>query len=118
MLPMPQSIRVNLVFRGALLWPYMYFFFEFDHWKHIKDESAIRFHQHILTSTGNGGLHLGNISPDWTICYEEWRGYGELMCTPLYEAFAQLDKSPESKGWSEKVQPTPVMGWSKEILQS
>ena len=37
-----------------------------------------------------------------------------LHCT----AFAQLDKSPESKGWSEKVQPTPVMGWSKEILQS
>merc|ERR1712008_274432 len=35
-----------------------------------------------------------------------------------YTAFAQLDKSPESKGWSEKVQPTPVMGWSKEILQN
>ena len=52
------------------------------------------------------------------ISYRVCREHGELMCTPLCVAFAQLDKSPESKGWSEKVQPIPVMGWSKEILQS
>jgi len=34
-----------------------------------------------------------------------------------YEIFAQLDKSPESKGWSEKVQPATITGWSREILQ-
>jgi len=34
-----------------------------------------------------------------------------------YVAFAKLDKSAEPKGWSENIQPMPVLGWSKEILQ-
>ena len=32
-----------------------------------------------------------------------------------YSAFASLDKSPEPKGWSDKIQPTNIMGWSKDI---
>ena len=35
-----------------------------------------------------------------------------------YSAFARLDKSPEPKGWSDTIQPTNVMGWSKEIQEN